>query len=106
MNLRPYFYAPLIFALLFAQQGAVLHALSHLSEPVPAQSQQQQDKQLPHSPVCDKCLAYSSVGSALHSAPPLFHAPGMLSVQTSVPSAGFFTPALFPYASRAPPDLA
>lgn len=51
------------FALLFAQQGAALHALSHLSEPLPPQSQQ--DKHLPHSPACDKCVVYAGVGSAL-----------------------------------------
>lgn len=53
----------LVLALLFAQQGAALHALSHLSEPLPNHSQQ--DKQLPHSPVCDKCVVYAGVGSAL-----------------------------------------
>lgn len=55
----------LAFALLFAQQGAAVHALSHLAEPLPAQSQQ--DKQLPHSPACDKCVVYAGVGSALAS---------------------------------------
>ena len=53
----------LAFALLFAQQGAAIHALSHLSEQLPSQSQQ--DKQLPHSPSCDKCVAYTGVDSTL-----------------------------------------
>ena len=50
-------------ALLFAQQGAAIHALSHLSEPLPSHSQQ--DKHLPHSPACDKCVVYAGVGSAV-----------------------------------------
>ncbi|PWB58361.1 MAG: hypothetical protein C3F18_02765 [Nitrosomonadales bacterium] len=53
----------LAFTLLFAQQGAALHALSHLSEPLSGTSQQ--DKHLPHSPACDKCVVYAGVGSAL-----------------------------------------
>jgi len=53
----------LAFSLLFAQQGAAIHALSHLTEPLSSHSQQ--DKQLPHSPACDKCVVYAGVGSAL-----------------------------------------
>ncbi|MBZ0104818.1 MAG: hypothetical protein K8H84_04220 [Sulfuricella denitrificans] len=53
----------LAFSLLFAQQGAAMHALSHLGETLPSHSQQ--DKQLPHSPACDKCVVYAGIGSAL-----------------------------------------
>lgn len=60
---RPLLFLLLAFTLLFAQQGAAIHALSHLSEPLPSHSQQ--DKQLPHSPACDKCVVYAGVGSAL-----------------------------------------
>lgn len=55
----------LAFTLLFAQQGAAIHALSHLSEPLPTHSQQ--DKQLPHSPACEKCVVYAGFGSAVTS---------------------------------------
>lgn len=60
---RRLFFALLAFALLFAQQGAAVHALSHLAEPPPAHSQQ--DKHLPHSPACDKCVVYAGVGGAV-----------------------------------------
>lgn len=53
----------LAFTLLFAQQGAAIHALSHLSEPLPTHSQQ--DKQLPHSPACDECVVYAGIGGAV-----------------------------------------
>lgn len=60
---RPLLFLLLAFALLFTQQGAAIHALSHLSAALPGQSQQ--DKQFPHNPTCDKCLVYAGVGSAL-----------------------------------------
>lgn len=60
---RPFFFLLLSLVLLFAQQGAARHNLSHLSEPL--SSHQQQDKQLPHSPACDKCVVYAGLGSAL-----------------------------------------
>ena len=63
MNSRLLFLLWLAFALLFAQQGAALHALSHLADSVPAQSQQ--EKNLPHSPACDKCVVYAQLGSAV-----------------------------------------
>lgn len=53
----------LAFTLLFAQQGAAIHALSHLGEALASQSQQ--DKHLPHSPACDKCVVYAGAGSAV-----------------------------------------
>ncbi len=55
----------LVFALLFTQQGAATHALSHLNESLPSHSQQ--DKQLPHSSACDECVVYAGVGNAVAS---------------------------------------
>jgi len=60
---RPLLFLLLACSLLFAQQGAAMHAFSHLGEPFPSHSQQ--DKQLPHSPACDTCGVYAGVGSAL-----------------------------------------
>jgi hypothetical protein len=55
-------------ALLLAQQGALAHSVSHfLSNQAPSQ----QDKTLPHSKVCDKCVAYAGVSGALHSDSPV-----------------------------------
>lgn len=94
----------LAFALLFAQQGAAIHALSHLSEPLPNHSQQ--DKHLPHSPACDKCVVYAGIGSAvaaskliipsdtLHALPVAAIQPALLSQPTRL------------YLARAPPVFA
>lgn len=90
-------------ALLFAQQGAALHALSHLTEGVPTQSQQ--EKHLPHSPVCDKCVAYAGIGSAALSSPLTFA--GQQTVAILAPAV-FSLVRSFPhqtYRSRAPPFL-
>ena len=60
----PRFISPILLALvlLFAQQAGVMHTLSHtLSE------QEQQNKQLPHSPACGQCAAYTQMGSVLNS---------------------------------------
>jgi len=101
MNSRLLLSLWLAFTLLFAQQGAVLHALSHLAEGTPAQSQQ--EKHLPHSPACDKCVVYAGIGSAASSAPLAFcvqQAAGVLA--TAVIFLVFPTP-LHLYRSRAPP---
>lgn len=93
----------LAFALLFAQQGAAIHALSHLNEPVPTHSQQ--DKQLPHSPACDKCVVYAGVGTALASS-----ALAMPAAVAHIPHLALTPPALLLrpaplYLARAPPSL-
>lgn len=93
----------LAFALLFAQQGAAIHALSHLNGPQSNHSQQ--DKQLPHSPACDKCVVYAGVGAALASgamAIPAAAAPTpRLAITPPVP---LTQPARL-YHARAPPSL-
>lgn len=60
------FLLPLLF--LFAQHGAVTHEISHYSEQAPLTQQKQQT---PHSPICDKCVAYGEMASALDA--PSFH---------------------------------
>ncbi len=93
----------LAFALLFAQQGAAIHALSHLSEPQPTSSQQ--DKQLPHSPACDKCVVYAGVGTALaSSALAMPAAVARIPQLALIPSALLSQPARL-YHARAPPAL-
>lgn len=93
----------LAFALLFAQQGAALHALSHLADGAPAQSQQ--EKHLPHSPACDKCAVYAGIGSAAPSSPPVFRAGEAAAVLVAALFLGFFSVPLYSYLSRAPPRL-
>ncbi|HWN30141.1 MAG TPA: hypothetical protein VNN78_02085 [Burkholderiales bacterium] len=65
---RIFAYTFFAVALLFAQQGALAHGISHyLSNEAPLQ----QDQQLPHSKVCDKCIAYAGINGALHSDSPI-----------------------------------
>lgn len=53
--------ALLVFTLLFAQQGAMSHGISHT---LAAQSQ---DQSLPHDTQCELCAAYAHIGSAVGS---------------------------------------
>ncbi len=103
MNSRLLFPLWLAFVLLFAQQGAALHALSHFADGVPSQSQQ--EKHLPHSPACDKCVVYAGIGSAAPSSPPVFAAQETAAVLATVLFLLFFSAPLYSYLSRAPPRL-
>lgn len=103
MRFRWILFVWLAFALLFAQQGAALHALSHLADSVPAQSQQ--GKHLPHSPACDKCVAYAGIGSAAPSSPPMFATQEATAILAAVLFLLFFSAPLYSYFSRAPPRL-
>jgi len=104
MNSRLLFLLWLAFALLFAQQGGALHALSHLADGAPAQSQQ--EKHLPHSPACDKCMVYAGIGSAAPSSPPVFATQETTSALAAVLFLLFFSTTSYSYLSRAPPRLA
>jgi hypothetical protein len=87
-------------ALLFAQQGALAHSVAHfLSDEAPSQ----QDKQLPNSKVCDKCLAYAGMSGALHSDSPniLLH-DSNAGLFTGVAHC-FFSTSFLAFSSRAPP---
>lgn len=93
----------LAFTLLFAQQGAAVHALSHLSETLPGHSQQ--DKQLPHSPACDKCVVYAGMGSALASSAFSPQTAAAQAPQLETIATVLLTQAVRPYLARAPPSL-
>jgi hypothetical protein len=64
MKLSRTLFFPLLlaFILLFAQQAGAAHALHHALENL---TQQQEDKQAPHSNTCEQCAAYAQLGSAL-----------------------------------------
>ena len=104
MNRRIFFYALLSALLFFGQQGAAVHALSHLAEKLPAHSEQ--DKNLPHSPVCDKCVVYAGIGSAAPSSPLTFAIGETAGIPAAMSFLLFFSPPLHSYFSRAPPRLA
>lgn len=104
MRFRLTLFLCLAFALLFAQQGAALHALSHFADSVPTQSQQ--EKHLPHSPACDQCVAYAGIGGAAASSPPVFSSQEATAVLAAMLFLLFFSAPLRSYLSRAPPRLA
>ncbi|MGH8750325.1 MAG: hypothetical protein ACREUV_01315 [Burkholderiales bacterium] len=99
MKLRQYLYVVLAVFLLFAQQGSLLHGLSHISDKTPAQ----QDRQLPHSKACDKCIAYAEVGAALNNAHPVFLLADFGAVLAGHGSQLFFSSLHLAFSSRAPP---
>ncbi|OIP18039.1 MAG: hypothetical protein AUK53_01460 [Betaproteobacteria bacterium CG2_30_59_46] len=103
MRFRLILFVCLAFALLVAQQGAALHALSHFADGVPGQSQQ--GKHLPHSPACDKCVVYADIGSAAPSSPLVFATQETTAVLAAVLFLLFFSSPLYSYLSRAPPRL-
>ena len=101
MKTRFFYTLLLALALLFAQQGAALHALSHLADGVPEHSQQ--EKHLPHSPACDKCVAYAGVGSAAFSAPFTFEGQFIAGILAATVYLLVLSAPLHAYRSRAPP---
>jgi len=94
----------LAFLLLFAQQGAMLHAVSHLPGPAPAQSQP--DKHLPHSQACDKCVVYAQLAGGVAATPLLVYGQHAAIVQATLLPASHFSSLFHAYFSRAPPSLA
>lgn len=92
------FVLPLLF--LFAQHGAVTHEISHYSEQAPLT---QQKKQTPHSPICDKCIAYGEMASALDA--PIFHIPvvSIIAIQVDGYEFNQSRHVVVSYQARAPP---
>ena|ERR1035437_4848803 len=88
----------LVFALLFAQMGGLVHGISH------AMAEQSQDQSLPHDKLCDLCAAYAQLGSALGSHAISFT---LLEQQTVLVAASFetshSTTAFTAFSARAPP---
>jgi len=93
-------YFALAFALLFAQQGGLAHELSHLAR------SSQTDKQLPHSPACEQCGAYSQVGSGAVSHAVPFVLPEIGGTSYSFHDAAHSARRIYSTLSRAPPFLA
>ncbi|MDP2828575.1 MAG: hypothetical protein Q8O37_08205 [Sulfuricellaceae bacterium] len=90
----------LAFFLLFAQQGAMRHAVSHLSE---ALNPSGQEKQLPHQAACDLCGTYADLNGA--AAANKFRLPTMWLALPGKPTSPYFasSTATQPYLARAPP---
>ncbi len=92
------FLLPLLF--LFAQHGAVTHEISHYADQAPLTQQKQQT---PHSPICDKCVAYGEMARALDS--PSFHIPVVPTIAIQVDGYQYSQSlhVVVSYQARAPP---
>jgi hypothetical protein len=85
-------HALLTCLLLFAQQFAVAHSVSHLGKVAPA-----------HTQSCDKCVLSLQLGAGLPSSTPAAHACGVQEQFAAAP-ATLHTPGLsLAFDSRAPP---
>ena len=95
----------LVFLFALGQQGAVLHEISHYSDI--SQNSQRPSNKAPHSSsVCDKCISYGELASALAVsafATPLLAA-GYVAIAYNSDSHSVAT--LPSYSARAPPLLA
>jgi len=90
-----------VLLLVFGQQGAAVHAISHLAD-----LQSQQQDQAPHSPACDECVVYAGLSSGIPGAE--FHLPALSQafIPHPLPQPAGAATAHSPYAARAPPTLA
>lgn len=93
----------LSFFLLFAQQGVLRHAASHLGETLNPSSHQ---KQLPHQAACDLCGAYADLnGAAAASGFKLPPAP-LVALDAPLASSDVTTQTPRAFRARAPPVFA
>ena len=87
----------LVLALLFVQQGAVTHAISH------ALAEQSQDQSLPHDSQCELCAAYAQVGSAVGSSDVHFDFTSPFTEARNDAPVAFRSVTFAAFAARAPP---
>jgi hypothetical protein len=90
----------LVFALLFAQQGAVTHSISHVL------AEQSQDQSLPHHQHCDLCAVYAQIGSAISSSHVSFDFASSFEKTLATHSLSLRSIAFTAFAARAPPRSA
>jgi hypothetical protein len=89
-----------IFALLFAQQGAVTHSIAHTLV------EQSQDQSLPHHEHCDLCAVYAQIGGAVASGHVHFDFAVAFRDAFTQHSASFQSATFVAFAARAPPAAA
>lgn len=87
----------LVFTLLFAQQGAISHGISHTL------AQQSQDQSLPHDTQCELCAAYAHIGSAVGNSDFHFDIEASATVAQSTLTPTFRSAPFAAFAARAPP---
>ena len=87
----------LVFALLFAQQGAFVHGIGH------TMAEQSQDQSLPHDKHCDLCAVYAQIGSAIGVSHIHFDFASAFESIHTAPSFAFRSLAFTAFTARAPP---
>ena len=92
------FLLPLLF--IFSQQVAITHEISHYGESAPLTQSKDSSK---HSSVCDKCVAYGEMASALDS--PSFHIPVIPTISNQIDGYQYTQSrhVVFSYQARGPP---
>jgi hypothetical protein len=103
MPRRALLHAGLALLLLFSQAEGVVHSISHWSNSFATSSRT--DKQLPHSQVCEKCLAFATIGGAMPSMPLVFGAFAVATPDSVYRAVHFHFEPHQAYASRAPPAI-
>jgi hypothetical protein len=90
----------LIVALLFVQQGAIMHSISHVL------TEQTQDQSLPHDKYCKLCAVYAQMGSAINVSHIDFDFSSVFEAASTSYRATFRSIAFTAFAARAPPRSA
>ncbi len=90
----------LVVALLFAQQGAVVHGISHIL------AEHSQNQSLPHDKHCDLCSTYAQIGCAIGSNQIHFDFASSFAEARPVQTASFHSSSFTAFAARAPPRFA
>jgi len=101
MHRRTLLHAAFALLLVFTQVDSVVHVVSHLADA--GMHSSQPDKQLPHSQVCEKCLAFAAIGGAMPSTPLLVGDWTVAAIETRDQPVSYHSEPDRAYASRAPP---
>lgn len=89
----------LILLLLFAQQAAYAHAITHLGKEPPAK------ERLAHSKLCDKCVSFEKISGVAPASVPLLVSLDLFFAQPPWMDHGFSPRAVAAFHSRAPPPF-
>ena len=87
----------LILLLLFAQQAAYAHAVSHLGKEAPAKDQ------LAHLKLCDKCVSFEKISGVAPASTVAIFLPGSVFTQPLQADYVFSPRTVVAFHSRAPP---
>ena len=99
MKLQRLLFGLLTALLLFAQQGALVHAVSHLDKQVPAK------EQLGHNQLCGKCVSFEKLSAAAPFTLAAAPAVTCFFAQPDARAESFRAVAVAAFNSRAPPVL-